>query len=349
MAAMLDIDGSYLEGGGQILRTACALSAVTGTPCRIFNIRKGRPRPGLRTQHLAGIEALAFFSGGRLEGAFQGSTEITFSPGAESKAELSVVISTAGSITLALQSLLPAAVMAPAPVPAPVTPVTIEFRGGATDTFFAPSLDYCTEVFLATLGMIGVRAEVEAARRGYYPKGGAQGVARIFPSRPGALSLTERGTPNKILLLSRASASLKARSVAERQAAGARQALGKADIPVEERISYHDSSCPGSSICLVAVYENSRLGADGLGKIGKRAEDVGREAARSLLGEMASGACLDRHMADQVLPFMALSGRECSVTVSEVTTHARTNMWVTEKFIQGKFEVRDGLVRWSPA
>jgi len=349
MATIIEIDGSYLEGGGQILRTACALAAVTGEACRIFNIRKGRPRPGLRPQHLAGLEALAFFCGGRLEGASRGSTEITFSPGADRKAELDVEIGTAGSITLVLQSLMPVAVMAS-------SPLRVIFRGGATDTFFAPGLDYFTEVFLAVLGRMGVRAEVEAARRGYYPAGGARAMARIFPCRPAAMSLTARGALKRILLLSRASASLRARSVAERQAAGAREALrdsrqtlGGADVPIEDRISYHDSSCPGSSICLVAVYENSRLGTDGLGKIGTRAEDVGREAARGLLGEMATGASLDRHMADQILPFMALSGRECAATVSEITTHAKTNMWVAEKFIRGKFEAGDGLVKWSPA
>lgn len=336
---MIEIDGAYLEGGGQILRTACALSAVTGRACRIYDIRKGRERPGLRAQHLAGLQALAGFCSGTLEGARMGSTEISFRPGRKRTPELSVDIPTAGSITLVLQALLIPAMLGP-------EPVTVHFSGGATDTHFAPSLDYFETVLLGVLGRAGVRADIDASKRGYYPRGGARVRVRIHPAAPRRFALTGKEGDGVVKIISRASVPLARREVAERQARGAAYALGPLGMPVETEIHYHGTISAGSSILLAAMHTNTVLGADRLGKRGKRAEEVGREAAEAILREIESGAPLDRHMADQVLPFMALCG-ESSVMVSEVTGHARTNMWVIEKFFDGKFTVTDRGISWS--
>ena len=138
---MVEIEGSYLEGGGQILRTACALSAVTKKPCHIFNIRRGRPKSGLKPQHLLGIQALAQICNGKLEGDYLGSEEIKFYPGEIKTKNLQIKIGTAGSITLVLQTLIPPSLFVQ-------PPTKITFEGGATDTFFSPTLDYFCYVFL---------------------------------------------------------------------------------------------------------------------------------------------------------------------------------------------------------
>jgi len=357
---VIEIDGSYGSGGGQILRTACALSAVTKKPCHVFNIRKLRPKPGLAQQHLLGIQALAQLCDGKLEGDFLGSEEIKFYPGEECRDRVSVNIPTAGSITLVLQALIPPALSAP-------SPVKISFQGGATDTFFSPTIDYFQHVFLKILEKMlapsnsegicsgGGKLEINILKRGYYPAGGAKVEVTVYPSKLTphqnkiggglkSLNLTERGFLKKILAISGASIFLKDKKVAERQLAGIREVLGKLKLPTEEREEYYSTQCPGSQVCLVAEFEKTIIGTDNLGKLGLRAEDVGKEAALQLLKEQKSQGCLDKHLADQILPYLALAPKKSQVTVSEITNHCKTNIWVIEKFIDRKFKLKDNLI-----
>ena len=183
---MIEIDGSHLEGEGQILRTAVSLSAVTKKPCRVFNIRKGRSKPGLMPQHLLGIQALAQLCKGSLEGDYLGSEEIKFYPGEidRGSTSINIRIETAGSITLALQTLtLPAFFTS--------SPVKIIFNGGATDTFFSPTIDYFRYVFLPILKKMAGIVEINILKRGYYPEGGAKVEATILPTKLRGLNLTE--------------------------------------------------------------------------------------------------------------------------------------------------------------
>lgn len=339
---MIEIDGSIGEADGQVLRTACALSAVTKKPCRVFNVRKGRSKPGLMPQHLLGIQTLSQLCNGRLEGDSLGSEEIKFYPGEinGSRTSINVKLETAGSITLVLQTLIPPALFAP-------VPIKVVFDGGATDTFFSPSVDHFRYVFLKTLEKMGGKVEVNILRRGYYPEGGAKVEVKVYPSKLKNLNLTERGSFKKILVFSGASNSLKNKKVAERQIAGVREILGKLKLPTEEKVEYYDTRCPGSQICLVAEFENTVIGTDNLGKLGKRAEDVGKESALELLKEQKSGACLDKHLSDQILPYLVLAPGKSQVTVSEITNHCETNIWVIEKFIEGKFEIKNNLILWT--
>jgi len=340
-SGVIEIDGAFGSGGGQILRTACAFSVILKRPCRVFNIRKGRPTPGLMPQHLLGIQALSQFCSGRLEGDFLGSEEIKFYPGEIYKDQLWINIPTAGSITLVLQNLIPAALFAP-------LPIKISFDGGATDTFFSPSIDYFRYVFLKILEKMGGKVEINTLRRGYYPEGGAKAEVKIFPSKIKNINLTERGQLKKIFVISGASNVLKNKKVAERQLQGVKEILGKLKLPTEEKIEYYQTESPGSQVCLVAEFENTVIGTDNLGKLGKRAEEVGKEAALELLKEQKSNACLDKHLADQILPYLALAPGKSQVTVSEITNHCKTNIWVIEKFIDGEFKIDNNLITWSP-
>ncbi len=338
----MEIDGS---DGGQILRTSIALAAIKKIPCRIFNIRKSRPKPGLQPQHLVSIQNVAKLCGGFLEGDIIGSDEIKFYPAEISAKDLYIKIETAGSITLCVQSLLPVILFAE-------KPIKISFEGGGTDVPFSPTIDHFRYVFLKILENMGAKVNLEILKRGYFPAGGAQIEAKILKEVSGVglkpLHLINRGKFEKISVISGACKSLSEKKVAERQTAGVREILGKLKLPIEERIEYYDTNSPGSQICLIAEFENTRIGTDNLGKLGQRAEDVGREAALQLLKEQKSEACLDKYLADQILPYLALASGESQVKVSEITPHLKTNILVIEKFIQGKFEIKNNLIVWLP-
>ena len=169
----------------------------------------------------------------------------------------------------------------------------------------------------------------------------------VYPSKLKALKLTETGQLKQIKVISGASDSSKDKKVAERQIAGVKEILGKLKLPVEEKIEYYQTQSPGNQVCLLAEFENTVIATDNLGKLGKRAEDIGKEAALELLNEQKSQACLDKHLADQILPYLALSQGKSQVTVSEVTSHCKTNIWVIEKFIDGVFKIKDNQISFN--
>lgn len=339
MNCMIEIDGSFGEGGGQILRTATALAAIKKIPCRIFNIRKGRPNPGLQTQHLLGLRALAELCNGKLEGDYLNSTEIKFYPGEIKTKDLTVKIETAGSITLCLQTLLPVALFAK-------NPIKISFKGGGTDVPFSPTIDYFRYVFLKILEKMGAKAEVDVKNRGFYPSGGGEVEVKVYPSKLKPLNLTERGNFQEILAISVASESLRERKVAERQLSEPRRVFKALKLKTEEKIEYVNTESPGSCLVLVAKYENTILGSDELGKLGVPAEKIGKECIEKLLEEERSGTCLDRFLTDQILIYMALAGGKSQVRISKLTLHAQTNIKIIEQFLNGKFEIKESILSW---
>jgi len=341
MASLIEIDASYSKESGQILRTATSLSIITKKPCRVFNIRKGLEKPGLAPQYLLEIQALSRLCNGGLEKDEFGSQEVKFYPGKIESKNLQIKIRGAGSITLILQSLVLPALFAQ-------SQIKISFNGGATDTFFSPTIDHFQYVFLKTLERMGAKTKVNILKRGYYPEGGASLEVIIYPSKLKSIKLTAPGALKKIVIISGASESLREKKVAERQLAGTREILGKLKLPIEEKAEYYPSQCSGSQICLAAEFENTTIGTDNLGKLGKRAEDVGREAALELLKEQKNQSCLDKRLADQILPYLAMAAGKSQVMVSEITERCKTNIWIVEKFIDSKFKIKDNLITWQP-
>jgi len=342
---VIEVDGSYLEGGGQILRTSLSLAAITKKPCHIFNIRKGREKPGLMTQHLSAAEAIKEITFGELKGAEIGSKELWFYPRDIQAKNINIRINTAASITLLLQTILPPLFFAS-------QPTKISIKGGATDTFFSPTIDYFRFVYLKTIEKIASQksAEIEIKKRGFYPEGGAEVEVKVYPTKINPFHFTERGSLSKITILSGASQDLKHKKVAERQISGTKKILTpKLKLPIEEKIEYYNTLSPGSQINIIGEFEKTIIGVDNLGRLGKSAEQVGEEAATNFFKEGNSGKALDKHLADQILIFMALSGKKCKISCSEITNHLLTNIWVIERFIPGEFETKDDIVIWEPA
>lgn len=323
---MLIIDGSHHEGGGQIIRTAIALSALTGKPVKIINIRAKRCNPGLAAQHVTGILALAKLCDAKVSGAEIGSETIEFSPKQIKGGNYSIDVGTAGSIPLILQALVLPALHAK-------EETVLEITGG-TDVKWSPAISYFQYLFSDFLKKMGAEITVEILRRGFYPKGGGKVIVAIKPCKLNRLNLTERGVLKRIEIMSIASNGLKGAKVAERQAEGAKKVLKAAETVA---IEYSDSLSPGSSFHIHAQYENCRLGATALGEMHKPAEKVGEEAASLLKKQMDSNGCLDEWMSDQIVPYLALAGG--AVKVAEITPHTETNIWVVEQFLGDKFEV----------
>lgn len=310
------------------MRTAVGLAAYLGVACRVERIRKGRPNPGLRPQHVAGLKALLKICRGEAEGLRVGSETLTFWPGPLKGGTIEVDIGTAGSVGLVLQTLM---------LPAAKVPSTLRLlvRGG-TDVAWAPPVGYLQRVALPVLAQMGYRGELQLKRRGYYPKGGGEVLFVAEGRTLRGLRLLEAGRLQRVEGISHASEGLAERRVAERQREAAMARLRKEGIEAHIKIEYVSTASAGSGIELWAVFERTVLGANALGARGKRAEEVGNEAAEGLIRQISSRAALDEWMADQILPFLGVADGDSLVSFSRPSSHFTTNLWLMEQLPLGK-------------
>ncbi len=332
---MIEIDGSIGEGGGQVLRTSLALAAVLRREVRIFNIRAGRAESGLRAQHLTSVKAVAQMCGASPKGVQIGSTEFIFSPGAIKAGSFRFDVGTAGSVTLVLQTLMPLL---------PFSPGTVELEiTGGTDVKWSPPIDYLRLVTLPLLERMSFHASILVSRRGHYPKGG--GIVRLTATPTSVLKNIVGRERGDVTMISGVSHSMKLPpGVAERQASAATRVIEEKRHPDPQiRIEASENSShlgPGSGIVLCATTSNGAvLGADSLGERGRPSEVVGEDAARKLSEELGSGAFLDRHMGDMIVPYMALAEGVSDASVSQVTLHTLTNVKVAEQVAGVHFDL----------
>jgi RNA 3'-phosphate cyclase len=334
---MIEVDGSHGEGGGQIIRTSVSLSALTGKPVHIFNLRAKRTPPGLKAQHLTGVKAVADICNAKVTGAEIGSTEITFEPSEIKGGTYEWDIGTAGSITLVLQALMPAVIFSK-------KEFTISIIGG-TNVRTSPPIEYFQHIFLDYISKMGAtidKMKLEIKRHGFYPKGGGKVKLRICPMELHSIEILERGELKQTDVQdSIASKDLQNAKVAERQIEGFKKEFG--DSKYKKMISgYVDTFSTGSCIHAHNSYENCKLGAEAVGERGKRAEEVGKECAIRLKKEICHDSTLDTHMLDQIVPYLAVLGGKFKF--GEMTSHAETNIWATEKFLPVKFKIEGNVI-----
>jgi RNA 3'-terminal phosphate cyclase (ATP) len=325
---MIEIDGGERSGSGTLVRVAVALAALAREPVRIRNARARRPRPGLRAQHVAAVRAAAELCGGRLEGDAVGSRTLVFAPGRRIRGgPRSIEIGTAGSATMLALGILPIACFADAP--------TVARIGGGVFQDHAPSPHHLAHVVAPLLRRMGVRVELVVLRAGYAPAGAGLIELRVEPVRErlAPLVLAEVGAPGPVEGVAFAS-HLAARRVAERMASACEADLRAGGLAASLRREEDERAAqPGASLAIWCEREGGgRLGADRAGAPRRSSEAIGRFAARALLDDLASGASVDRHAADQLVPFAALAAGTSRWRAPGPSAHLDSNLWLASLF-----------------
>ncbi len=324
---MIEIDGSYGEGGGQLFRCALAFSAITGKPFRIFNIRANRRTPGLRRQHLGCLDLAARMTRATVSEAQVGSDSCTFNPGPIKSGSYSIDIG-AGSLTLLSSVFLPISLFSNGRC-------TLKARGG-TDVAFSPTWHYFTKAFKPMVNKYFNEIDTHLERRGYYPKG--QGAVRIttepIENPPSPILLQEKGEHLKTTFYC-ASDNLP-EHIGQRIFNSFQEAMRRrgftGDIDIETNINR--ASNPkwntGVSAAAVSQYGKGKIAVSGCGKRGVPSERIGKNLAKEMRRELEQ-PCVDSHLADQLLPYIALFGGR--ISVKDPTEHFLTEMFVMERFI----------------
>jgi RNA 3'-terminal phosphate cyclase (ATP) len=340
---LFEIDGSQKSGSGTILRLAVALAAAKGETLHIYNIRQNRPQQGLKPQHLEAMLTAAKLCNAEVKGAALGSKELWFTPREVNGGNFEAEIGTAGSIPMLLMATLPICMFSKGTV-------RLHVAKGGTDVSHSPTINYLRNVFLPTLKHMGIEASVNVHRYGYYPKGMGEVTLTVKP--PQALQPIRLNNFGKLRSVKGISVCtfLSERKVAERQAKTASKYLAEKGYAADIQV-VNDKSNPfqkGSSITLWAETDtNTVIGADAIGELKKTSEVVGKEVAKKLMKELAAMPTVDVHLADMLIPYMALAEDTSSFLTRKVSDHLETNVWLAEKMLKVRFTIQktDNLLR----
>lgn len=328
---MIIIDGSEGEGGGQVLRYACALSLLTGEPFTIGNIRGGREKPGLMRQHVTAIEAACVIGGAECSGLAVGSGSVSFRPGRITPGDYHFAVGTAGSTGLVLQTILVPLMTADAP-----SRIVIE---GGTHAMAAPPFDFIERTLLPVINRMGPTVSARLARHGFYPRGGGRIEVDIDPAPLRPIACLERGAPQSV----QATAIVAGIpfDVAERELRSARKLL--ADWPADAFTTRQlpADHGPGNALLLEARFEHVTEIVSGFGKLGVPAERLATTAARRMAGYLASEAFAGPYLQDQLLLPIAIA-RGGQFTTVKLSEHSSTAIALIERFTGSRFRVSAG-------
>ncbi|MFN2127366.1 MAG: RNA 3'-terminal phosphate cyclase [Anaerolineales bacterium] len=331
---MVEIDGSFGEGGGQILRSSLTLSAMTGQDLQIKNIRAKRKTPGLRPQHLKALEAAREICGATIEGGYIGSQSISFYPDEIRAGNYHFDIGTAGSASLVVQTVL-------LPLSKAKNKSTVTVTGG-THVPWSPCFHYLNLNYLPFIWKIGLDVQLRMERAGFYPNGGGQIRASINPvSDLQSLHLTERGRLIEIRGIS-AVAKL-SRNIATRQR---RQVIGRLGrrYPLNDiRVVEFDAPSPGSMILLLAMFERSQACYFALGKKGVSADKIADKAINEFESFIATQGAIDQYLADQLLLPIVFAGSASEFHTSSITKHLLTNAEVIKAFLPAEIVINGSI------
>ncbi len=318
---MIIIDGSEGEGGGQVVRNACALSLVTGKAVRIENVRGRRSKPGLMRQHVTAVEAACVIGNSECQGLHVGSSALSFTPGCITPGEYHFAVGTAGSTGLVLQTVLMPLLLADAP-----SRLVLE---GGTHNMLAPPFDFIVKCFLPVINRMGPTVEARLVRHGFYPRGGGRIEVDISPAPLRAIDCLERGS-----LIGVSGQALLAGlpfEIAEREINVVRRELGWSEREAGIR-ELPDDQGPGNILLLEAQFEHGTEIVSGFGQLGVTAERVAKKAVGRMLGFLESKAFAGPYLADQLLLPFALAGGGSFTTVKP-SQHSLTAIDVIGRFL----------------
>ena len=358
---MIELDGSYGEGGGALVRTALALSAFTGKSFTIKNIRAGRPKPGLKAQHLTAIKALAEICGAKTNEVKLGSDELRFVPGDIKRGIYTFDIGTAGSISLLLQAVTLPCLFASGKV-------TLNIIGGTCGKWQAP-VDYCQNVFLPQLQRFVDKIEMKIIKRGYYPAGGGEVQLKITPRhhlkhihefasffeelqlKTAKVLLLSSGTLQQVKGVVNVSLELQEQFFGDRIKKSVEAYLASLQVPISIRVEYTRTKSIGGGVTIWGAYGKDDVdydnpvivGSDALIESDDSPEAIGKEVADKLKKILKERVPVDYYLADQLIAFMGLLPGS-SIHSNLITDHTTSNMYVVEKFLPVGFTVEGGKV-----
>jgi RNA 3'-terminal phosphate cyclase (ATP) len=331
---VLKLDGSVGEGGGQILRTALALSALTGQPFEIERIRANRRKPGLMRQHLTAVRAAAEVCSAKVEGDAPGSLTLRFHPGAVKAGEFSFAVGTAGSATLVLQTVLFPLLVARGP-----SHITIE---GGTHNPLAPTVDFLDRAFLPFVRRMGPKVEVRLERWGFYPAGGGRICVAVEPM-PTLSSFRVLEREPILRTSARALVANLPRSIGERELEVVREGLGvDRDLLAVEEL--RDAQGPGNVLTIDLAMSHHTEVVTGFGERGVPAAAVAKEAVREARDYLATELPVGQHLADQLVIPLAMSGAGAFRT-GPPSRHTLTNVEVVQRFLPAPIACREYTAR----
>jgi RNA 3'-terminal phosphate cyclase (ATP) len=332
---IIKVDGSYGEGGGQILRSIVSLSAITGKAIEVTNIRAKRQNPGLRPQHAVAVRIVADIFHAAVENLKVGADWIKFNPPIADKFEdssmVKINVGTAASIPMILQTVIPAVSLSG-------KSLSIEITGG-TDVKKSPTTDYLRYIVREAYRSIGIKFSIEVLKRGYYPKGGGVVKAEIWPCK----------TPNTLDLINTRSLKPKIanvccqlpKDVAERQISSALLKLEKNGVQCSNySSSFETSLSPGTSILVHSESDfGPYVGGDCIGERGKLAENVGAEAAERYLESYLANVPVDFNLADMLVLPLSLAKGKSRYRIGKVTEHLKTNLHIVSQITGCQYQI----------
>ncbi|MFX1356904.1 MAG: RNA 3'-terminal phosphate cyclase [Promethearchaeota archaeon] len=344
----LNIDGSFGEGGGAIIRISAAFSVLYNQPIKITNIRANRPKPGLRLQHLLGLKTLADLTGSKLSSPEEemqiGTKILEFEPNSKFKERINVNINTSASIGLLLQPIQIVCLGFVDP-----EKIEIKLNGGGTFGKWAPSLNYLTNVTYQIYRMAGIKINIDIKKHGFFPKGGAQTLCTIYLPKNNLrpINLLELGNINKIngeIILSN-HLKKEGRDIESRIKKSILSELQR-HINVKTDITHQwvDSLSPGVGLSLWSTSDTGAIISSGtiLGEKQISSEKLGKRASYELLKYIKNKIPVDNYLSDQLIPIMAYIKEPSSIKVSEITMHTKTNLELIKLFTHRKYEIIKG-------